>query len=179
MNIASISQRKVVTVDEHASLQEAAQLMRDRHVGAVVVTRGDAGASHLMGVLTDRDLALLVVAEGRSPHMQVGAALGDAGSQGLVAIPQKASIAESAEAMREAGVRRLLLIDSQGRLTGIVTLDDLIASYADQLGDIAAALERGIEHEVERSAGDVGDHDASPVLVPPDLAVTWRRVFEP
>jgi hypothetical protein len=73
----------------------------------------------------------------------------------------------------------LLLIDSQGRLTGIVTLDDLIASYADQLGDIAAALERGIEHEVERSPGKVGDHDAGPVFVPPDLAVAWRRVFEP
>lgn len=178
MNIATISQRSVVAVDEHASLQEAAQLMRDRHVGAVVVTRGDAGNTSLVGMLTDRDLALLVVAEGRSPRAQVGGAVGNTDGQGLVAISPTASMAEAAETMREAGVRRLLLIDGQGRLTGIVTLDDLIASYADQLGDVAAALERGIEHEIERdSAAD--DAVAAPVLVPPDLAVNWRRVFEP
>lgn len=178
MNIATISQRSVVAVDEHASLQEAAQLMRDRHVGAVVVTRGDAGHTRLVGLLTDRDLALLVVAEGRSPRAQVGGAVGQAGGKGLVAISPQASQAEAAQTMREAGVRRLLLIDGQGHLTGIVTLDDLIASYADQLGDVAAALERGIEHEVDRDRA-TDDADAAPVLVPPDLAVSWRRVFEP
>lgn len=175
MSILSIAQRRVVTVDAHASLKEAAQLMRDRHVGAVVVTEGDAGSSRLAGVVTDRDLALLVVAEGRSAQMPVGQAVG----ANPVAIPPSASTAEAAEAMRDAGVRRLLIVDDEGRLGGIVTLDDLIASYADQLDDISQALERGREQEVEREAGEPGEPGEPGVIVPPDLAVTWHRVFEP
>jgi CBS domain-containing protein len=177
VSIASIVQRSVVTVDERASLREAARLMRQRHVGAVVVTCGDAAVSQLRGVITDRDLALLVVAGDRSPDSQVGDALG----AGPVAIPHTASTAEAAEAMRDAGVRRLLVVDGQSRLAGIVTLDDLIASYADQLDDLSLALERGLENEVERDNEDDngGEEPPGSVMVPPELAVTWRRVFEP
>ena len=177
MSILTIAQRRVVTIDAHASLREAAQLMQERHVGAVVVTEGDAGASRLVGVVTDRDLALLVVAEGRSAHMPAGQAVG----ANPVAISPSASAADAAEAMRDAGVRRLLIVDDQGRLGGIVTLDDLIASYADQLDDISRALKRGMEQEAERGAGagGVDQADEAAVMVPPDLAVTWRRVFEP
>lgn len=175
MGIASIAQRRVVTIDVHASLREAAQLMRDRHVGAVVVTQADDPARQLVGVVTDRDLALLVVAEGRSPSERVGDAVGTS----PVAIPVSASTAQAAQAMRNVGVRRLLLVDGKGHLAGIVTLDDLIASCADQLNDLSQALERGLEHEVDRGASDAGLAEQPPVVVPPDLAATWRRVFEP
>ncbi|MGM9488276.1 CBS domain-containing protein [Ideonella sp. YS5] len=175
MGIASIAQRRVVTIDVHASLREVARLMEDRHVGAVVVTQADGVATRLVGVITDRDLALLVVAKGRSVHTQVGDALG----ANPVSIPVSASTAEAAQAMRDAGVRRLLLVDSEDRLAGIVTLDDLIASYADQLDDLSQALERGLEQEVDRGAGDAGQAGEPPVVVPPDVAATWRRVFEP
>lgn len=177
MTIASIAQSDVVAVDEHASVQEAAQLMRERHVGALAVIRGDARAAQLVGVVTDRDLALQVVAEGRPADTPVGAV----GSTAVCAVPNTASLAQAVEVMRDEGVRRLLLVDAEQHLRGIVTLDDLIAAYADQLGDLAGALERGIEHEVERSmepgAGGDGD-EAVRVRVPDVLASAWRRSME-
>ncbi|MEW6705660.1 MAG: CBS domain-containing protein [Pseudomonadota bacterium] len=175
MSIAQISQRDVVVIDEHASIQEAAQLMRERHIGALVITSGDRGERRLVGMVTDRDLALKVVAEGVAPQTAVGQLAGGS----LVAVPHTASTAEAAQTMREAGVRRLLLVDRERQLVGIVTLDDLIASYADQLGDLADALDRGIELEVEAMAGQAPAETPEPVMVPSELAAGWRHVMEP
>lgn len=173
MSIDSIAQRDVVVIDAHATLEEAAQLMRDRHIGSLVVTRGDAGEAEMVGIVTDRDLALRVVADGVDPQSPVE----DVCSDSVVAVLDTASMAEAAQAMHEAGVRRLVLVDRDRRLRGIVTLDDLIASYAEQLGDLAGALDRGREQEAEADT-DAGQ-PLGPVLVPSDIATTWRRMMEP
>jgi len=64
MNIASICQRRIVTIDSSRSLAEAAALMRDRHVGALVVTAGTPEGQRVVGIATDRDLVIHVLANG-------------------------------------------------------------------------------------------------------------------
>ena len=174
MNIASICQRDVVTIDEAATLRQAARLMRARHVGALVITAQRAGDSQLVGVVTDRDLALQVLTGDIDARAPVGALARTT----LVTVRETASMADAVAAMRDGGVRRLLLVDQQRRLVGIVSLDDLIAAYAGELGDLAQALRRGIAHEAAQSAAAEAGSGAT-VIVPEAVASAWHRVVEP
>lgn len=174
MDIASLCQRAVVTIDEGANIQQAASLMRDRHVGALVITSEQDGSSQLAGVVTDRDLALYALAAGLDVNTRV-----DAITQGsVVSVPRSASVADAVATMRDAGVRRLVVVDAHRQLAGIVSLDDLIRAYAAEMGDLAAALERGIEHEVDHPFATEGVMPKR-VLVPEELAAAWRRVVQP
>lgn len=175
MTIASIAQHDVVTIDADATLQQTAQLMRDRHVGSVAVVRDGDGTASLIGMVTDRDLALRALAEGADPRSAVRTLCHGP----LVAMPDSGSIAEAASLMRSAGVHRLLLVDRKQRLAGIVSFDDLIAAYADQLGDLAEALDAGIEREVQRGAADVEGPGDAPVVVPTNLAEAWQDALQP
>jgi len=112
----------VVTADPATSVQEVAALMRERNVGSVVLVRdGDA-----VGFVTDRDLALGVVADGRSPTDQAA----DHASAPVVTGSPAMDVEQAADLMVRHGVRRLPIVDD-GRLTGIVTLDDLAARSGD------------------------------------------------
>jgi CBS domain-containing protein len=173
MTLESISRREVVAIDEHATVQQAARRMRDRHVGALVVTRGDAETSQLVGIVTDRDLALQVLAAGGSPQAPVG----PLASTAIAAVPHTSDLADAARAMRDAGVRRLLLVDPEWQVHGIVTLDDLIGAYADQIDDLASALDRGLQHEV--AVGEGASMPPVSVRVPESLASAWRRTVAP
>jgi predicted transcriptional regulator len=145
MSIAEICQRHVITIDAAATLREAATQMREHHVGALVVTSAADGQHLVVGVVTDRDLAIEVLARGMDA-MDVLAA--EVASRTLVAIPSSADIGEAVSAMRAAGVRRLLVTDPGGQLGGIITSDDVLDALAGQLGGLAAALRNGIAREV-------------------------------
>lgn len=178
MDIAALGRREVATVDEAASLRQAARLMRERHVGALVVTREHGDTSRLAGVVTDRDLALQALAGGLDADTTpVGAIAGDS----LVSLPQSASVADALAAMREAGVRRLVLVDEQRHLAGIVSLDDLLPAVAAELGELADILRRGMAREVAEAEAGAQMAPAAPrrIVVPDELAAMWRRVVEP
>ena len=144
MSIASICQRKVITIDAGAPLRDAAALMRAQHVGALVVTVEAAGHEQAVGVITDRDLAIEILARDLEP---ADVKVGQLASRHLASVPDTAGIAEAVAMMREAGVRRLLVTEQEGRLAGFVSADDLLEALAGQLGGLAAALRNGIARE--------------------------------
>ncbi|HXD42917.1 MAG TPA: CBS domain-containing protein [Ramlibacter sp.] len=150
MDISTICQRQVVTIDAGASLREAAILMRDRHVGALVVT--DSGDTpEVLGIVTDRDLAIEVLA--REPDGCCEMRIGDIASESLVAVTETATVHEAVDAMKQHGVRRLLVTDDGQDLIGFVSADDLLKAIASELGGLAAALKSGIARErIERAA---------------------------
>lgn len=151
MNIGSICTRHLITIDGAASLQQAALLMREHHVGALVVTTpaGDAGVQ-VAGVLTDRDLAIEVLARGGdAAHQSVaGLARGP-----LVSAREDEPLETAVAQMQSAGVRRLLVHDAQGHLVGLVSFDDLLPACVAPLAGLAEVMRRGLEREaVERGA---------------------------
>ena len=170
MNVASFCQRDLVTVAENASLSEAAGLMRSRHVGALVVTSVDGDQQFVTGIVTDRDLVVEVLARNlAAAEMKVGQVT----NRKLVAVPGSAGIGEAVKAMNEAGVRRLLVTEGDGRLSGLVSSDDLLYALAAELGGLASALRAGIAREGRERQGVVAP-TPRPVFLP-EGTPGWQR----
>ena len=144
MSIAAICQPEVVTINAGASLYDAANLMRAHHIGALVVTVDAAGHEQAVGVITDRDLAIEVLASDLNP---TDVKVGQLASRHLATVPGTAGIGEAVAVMQAAGVRRLLVTGNEGQLTGFVSADDLLEALAGQLGVLANALRAGIARE--------------------------------
>lgn len=144
MNIADICQRHIVTIDAVATLRDAANRMRDHHVGSLVVTSQSEGRSEVVGVLTDRDLAIEALARGLDAgELKVG----QVASRHLAGVPETAGIAEAVGVMKQAGVRRLLVTTPAGELSGIVAADDLLAALSGQIAGLVQALQSGVARE--------------------------------
>jgi CBS domain-containing protein len=143
MNIADICQRRVITIEAGASLKEAATLMRERHVGALVVIDANE-ASRVAGVVTDRDLAIEVLAGTADAS---GISIGQLVNGPPVAVEGSGSIQDAVAAMEEGGVRRLLVTDLEGRVIGFLSADDLLDAVASELSGLAGALRSGIARE--------------------------------
>lgn len=145
MKVRDFCSRTVAVIEPGASLREAALLMRDAHVGALVVTERKVGVTRPVGMITDRDIVVAVVAvPGARPE---GIRVGDVmAAQPLVARDDQ-GLAETVKAMGEGGVRRLPVVSADGALFGIVTLDDVLRVLAGELGALAVALGRGRERE--------------------------------
>jgi CBS domain-containing protein len=141
--IDKICSREIVTVSPLAKIAEAARLMRQHHVGAVVVVGGSAGARAPCAILTDRDIAIAVVAEGVDPDQL---SVDEVAQAGVITGSFRAPAADIIELMRRHGVRRVPLVDDQGALAGIVTADDLVDFLAREMAAAADMLGRpGVE----------------------------------
>ena len=118
--VADVMTREVVYLPAATTLDEAAQAMRDGNIGDVLVTRGPT----LSGLVTDRDIVVRGIAEGRVPTT---ATLGEIESPELLMVEENATVAEAVQVMRERNVRRLLVCDGERKITGIVSLTDVVA----------------------------------------------------
>lgn len=112
------------TVGPETPISEAARLMRDDDVGILPVVEGD----RLVGTLTDRDIAIRVVAEGRTGVTQVG----DIASRELVTIDPQQDVEEAMRLMGAHQVRRLPVCEEDGRLVGIVAQADVARHAPDE-----------------------------------------------
>jgi CBS domain-containing protein len=137
MRIADIMTQGVVTADMGDTLRHVGELMRDRNVGSVVICDG----GRPVGVITDRDLALAVVADKVDPDTRVG----EHASRPIVTGEVEMQIEEAVALMIQHRVRRLPVTDGDG-LVGIVTIDDL----AVRAGDLHQAQQ--ITAEVAKAA---------------------------
>lgn len=146
MSIGDICNRNVVIVEKDASVQEAARLMRQFHVGALVVCSGPEGRRVPVGLVTDRDIVVEVVGEDVDIR---SVAVGDIMSAGLLTARDSDDLWETLQRMRHAGVRRLPVVDQQGSLQGILTMDDMIDLLADELAQVAKLVAR--EQTVEKT----------------------------
>lgn len=141
---ADVCTRAVVVAPPSLSVDEAARLMRERHVGClVVVEAGDAGRLP-SGILTDRDIVTAVVARDVDPKTL---RVGDVMSPSPAVVREHDTLYHVLSLMRSRGVRRLPVIDAHGVLAGIVALDDVVAAMAGQLQ--AAAMVAGRERHQE------------------------------
>lgn len=146
MAIGEICNRDVVVVEAGDSVSDAAQLMREHHVGDVVVVRENGGRNEPIGVVTDRDLVVEVMAEGLDPAtLTVGEIMG---RQALAKVNEDTGVFEAIRYMRDSGVRRMPVVDKCGGLAGIVTLDDLLELLAEEL----MYLSRLTQSEQEKEA---------------------------
>jgi CBS domain-containing protein len=138
VRISEVMTASVVTAPVGAAVREVAELMRERNVGSVVLVDDDGEP---VGFVTDRDLAVSVLADGRDPADLAA----DHASTPVVTGSPAMDVREAAELMTGHGIRRLPVVDD-GRLTGIVTLDDL----AVRTGDLELAHQ--LTSEITRAA---------------------------
>jgi CBS domain-containing protein len=118
VSVAEVMTRQVVYLPEATTLDEAAQAMRDQGIGDVVVTSGPT----MVGLVTDRDIVVRAIAENLIPRQTT---LGAITSHELIMVEQSATVEEAVRAMRERGVRRLLVCDSDRKVVGIISLSDV------------------------------------------------------
>ncbi len=157
MNLSDLCQRDILSVSAEASVQKAAGLMRTHHVGALALTDPEDPA-RVVGVVTDRDLVVNLLAQDRSTHEQNIAAFGSAH---LIRVPGTASVHEAVQAMHQHGVRRLFVTEADGRLMGLLSIDDLLVTLSDELSGLSQALRIGIDMESART---------SPMFTPSELS---------
>lgn len=144
MNIVSLCQRAAVAIDADAPLNEAAHRMFDEHVGALLVVTGE-NPPQVVGVVTDRDIVIDALA--RSSAAGVDLRIGHLAKSPPLAVRGTADVHEAASAMEQAGVRRLLVVEEDGGVVGVLSIDDLFAAVAEELRLLAGALRKGLAHE--------------------------------
>ena len=148
MKTRDLCRKTVVTAPPAASLPEVARLMRANHVGSVVIA--EEGSRRPLGIVTDRDIVLEVLAKGLEPATVKAA---DIMSTAPVVSGGDDDALWTLKVMRDRGVRRLPVVEPDGTLHGIIALDDLLESAAGSLQDVVQAIgtERLIE-SVKRKA---------------------------
>lgn len=148
MQLAKLISHPPVTLGPDASIIEAAQAMREKHVGAIVAIDAERRP---LGVLTDRDIVVSVIAQDASDldrltvrDVCTGAPIVAVEGEDLDAVMMR---------MRRHGVRRMPVVDRYGRLTGLLSLDDALSAVAEELADIAGLLRAELVREETRRAG--------------------------
>ncbi len=139
MNAGDLCNREVVVAYRDTPLAEAARLMREHHVGSLLVAI-DRGKERVpVGILTDRDIVVAVVAKELDPRTLK---VGDVMTAGIVAAREEDGLSDVLRLMRERGVRRVPVVTESGALAGILTLDDLLEIASEELGGFVGTIGR-------------------------------------
>ncbi len=146
MPIGEICNREVVIMRRNDTVQDAAKLMRQQHVGDVLVVDERDSMKVPVGIVTDRDLVVEIMASDiQRPTLSVG----DIMTQELATIKESAGVFEAIQFLRARGVRRLPVVTDNGSLVGILTLDDLLELISEELLE----LSKLVRYEQKREAG--------------------------
>ena len=145
MTVGEICNRDVVVAPKTEMIVDAAKRMRTSHVGDLVVIENRNGRHVPIGIVTDRDIVISVVA-GDPDHINC-LAVGEVMSDELVTAQEQDSIETALKKMREHGVRRLPIVDGTGALLGILTLDDVLQYLTSQQSELVALVVREQQHE--------------------------------
>jgi CBS domain-containing protein/uncharacterized protein (DUF2267 family) len=132
MTLRSYARGRLVILSADATAQDAARAMDSNRIGTVLVQDGGA----MLGMVTDRDIAMRVTAAARDPATT---RLADVMSRSIAALPPSASRLEAVRLMQRHNVRRIPLVEGQ-RIVGLVTLDDLLLDEAAPLDELAAII---------------------------------------
>ena len=139
MNAGELCNREVVFAYRNTPLVEAAQLMREHHVGSLVVVVDRLSERVPVGILTDRDIVVAVVAKALDPRALT---VGDVMAGELLMVREQDGIPDTLRLMREKGVRRVPVLTHSGALAGILTIDDLLELVAEELGEFARTIDQ-------------------------------------
>ena len=143
MRTADICKTSVICAQRETSLTEVARLMREHHVGSVVVVDGPRKGRPI-GLITDRDIVVEIVAAGMD-HRTVTA--GEIMTAPVITAEADDDAFATLKVMRLRGIRRVPIVDAEGMLVGITTLDDVLDVAGDAFYDIVGAInsERSLE----------------------------------
>ena len=133
--LGNVCTKPVVTVRGETTVADAARLMRSKKVGALVVV----GSGRPKGILTDRDIAVNVVAQGWDP---ASVYVGDVMRKNPTVIREDKGIFDAVKTLSQKGFRRLPVVNKGGKLVGIIALDDLLMLFGSEMGLIGATLSR-------------------------------------
>jgi CBS domain-containing protein len=137
VQIRDLAIRDVVTVTPQTTLAQCAQIMRNQHVGSVVVLDDKGRRDKPTGILTDRDIVIEAVAMSLDPSTLTA---GDVMSTPLATVHEDDDILDALAKMREVGVRRLPVLDAAGNLTGLVAVDNLLEALAEEVDSVVRVL---------------------------------------
>jgi CBS domain-containing protein len=144
MKLKELCVLDVACCHKNMTIAEAARLMRQHHTGDLIVIDESDGEREPLGIVTDRDIVMEVLAKGRDPdRTQVGQVM----AVPLVVASGSENVATAIERMRTHGVRRLPIVDDNGAVLGIITLDDLYRVLAEHTAALAAIVSKGQTRE--------------------------------
>ncbi len=144
MSVGDVCNENVITIGKDGAIEEAVALMREHHVGDVIVVETRNGVNVPIGILTDRDIVIEMLAKA-VPLDAVS--VGDVMSFDLVVANAEDEISATIERMRKKGIRRIPVVNLRGGLVGILSLDDLLEYVADQLQELADLVNKERKHE--------------------------------
>lgn len=135
---------ETAVISKDASIPDAARLMRNHHVGEVIVVEQMDGKSVPVGILTDRDLVLEIIAMDINMEKIT---VGNVMSLDLVTVAENESLSTMLETMKQHGIRRLPVVDDNGMLTGLVNYEDILQALMEQMTSLVNLIdsERRIE----------------------------------
>ena len=147
MPVGEYCNRDVAIAYPDTEVREAAKLMRKHHVGDLVVVDPVGDENIPVGVITDRDIVIEVIAEDLDLDEVT---VGDIMSVDLVTARERDDLWDTLNRMRIQGIRRLPVVNDSGGLEGILTADDVLELFAEGLMDIVSLVQREIGQEAER-----------------------------
>lgn len=150
MTVGEACTRDVVTVGRSDSVLDVARIMRDRHVGDVVVLEGEGRGTRPVGILTDRDIVVGIVAQ--TPDKLGMLRVEDVMTVELVTVSVGDTVDAALDVMRARGVRRVPVVAADGYLAGIVTFDDLVGVIARELNELMGVVASERRRELQTRA---------------------------
>ena len=143
MSAGEYCNREVIITGENVSITEAAMLMKQHHVGDLVVVAKQGGKTLPIGIITDRDIVVEVIAEKTDPDSLT---IKDIMSTDLIMVEEKETLLDTLALMQNQGVRRIIVVNDQGSLQGILSADDAIELIAEAMNN----LTKGVKQELTR-----------------------------
>lgn len=144
MTAGEYCNREIVICEQTDSVTDAAILMRQQHVGDLVVVESQGEKTVPVGIITDRDIVIEVIAQKVDPN---SLCIKDVMSTKLVTISEKATFLDTLELMRNQGIRRVIVIDEQGSLQGLLSADDAIELIAEEMSHLTKLVKQEISRE--------------------------------
>lgn len=148
MKLGSICNREVIVALKEETAANAITLMREHHVGELVIVEGVGSHVVPVGVLTDRDILISVINANLNPSDIL---IADIISYNLVTARFDSSIENGLKIMRTRGVRRLPVVGRNNELVGLVTLDDIVDLVSAKINDLAVLIHTEKQQEVRRN----------------------------
>jgi CBS domain-containing protein len=146
MSVGKICIREVVITHKDSSIIEVAKLMRQYHVGDIVVVDSSGDQPIPIGIITDRDIVVELIA---SDVALDSVTVADVMSYDLITAREQDGIWDTMQRMSAKGIRRMPVVNEQGGLEGILTVDDLLELLADELTSLAKVTIREQTQEKE------------------------------
>ena len=144
MTAGEYCNREVMIVEPEVSITEIASMMREYHVGTLVVVEREGGATRPIGVITDRDLVIEVLAQEVPAETLI---VKDVMNKDLVYVTEQETLLNTIALMQSRGVRRIIVLDDAENLQGIISADDAIELLAEAMNNLCNVVRREIANE--------------------------------